>query len=80
MKELGLYEAKSTLSAVIAEVETTGRTVAITRHGRIVAEIHPHRPAPAPKRGFLKSAAFSIAADFDAPETGFEDFFGEESS
>ena len=75
MKEIGLYDAKSKLSALIAEVEASGETVMITRHGKIVAELHPHRPTALPKRGCLKSAGFFIAADFDESEAGFEDFF-----
>lgn len=77
MKEIGLYDIKTRLSAVIAELETSGEPVAITRHGRIVAELHPHQPDLAPRRGFLKSSTFRIAPDFDDAETGFEDFFSD---
>ena len=72
---------KSKLSAILAEVQTTGEPIAITRHGRIIAEVHAHRPVQVtPKRGCLKSAAFSISEDFDAEETGFEDFFGDSTA
>lgn len=77
MKEIGLYEAKSKLSALVAELEAHGEVVAITRHGRIVAELHPHRARPVPQRGCLKSPSFFISADFDDTESGFEDFFGD---
>ena len=77
MKEVGLYEAKATLSALIAELEATGEKVMLTRHGKIVAEIHPHRDSAAPRRGLLKSPGFSIAPDFNDSEMGFEDFFGD---
>ncbi|MES2996924.1 MAG: type II toxin-antitoxin system Phd/YefM family antitoxin [Verrucomicrobiota bacterium] len=80
MKMVGLYDAKSKLSALIAELETGKKPIAITRHGRIVAEIHPHQPGHLPQRGFLKSNDFHIAADFDEPETGFEDFFEKPTS
>ena len=80
MKEIGLYEAKSKFSALLAEVDASGQAVAITRHGRIIAEIHPHRASASPKRGCLKSAKFEIATDFNESESGFEDFFADASS
>ncbi|MCW1883224.1 type II toxin-antitoxin system Phd/YefM family antitoxin [Luteolibacter flavescens] len=75
MKEVGLYDAKTRLSALVAELESGGEPIAFTRHGKIVAELHPHRPAVAPKRGCLKSADFYISSRFDESEAGFEDFF-----
>ena len=77
MKEVGLYDAKTKLSALVAELENGGEPIALTRHGKIVAELRPHRPALAPKRGCLKSENFYISSSFDDSETGFEDFFGE---
>jgi len=77
MKRIGLYEAKTRLSALVAELEAGGEGVFLTRHGKVVAELRPHVALVSPKRGCLKSAAFAISDDFDAPELGFEDFFGE---
>jgi len=37
VKEVPLYEAKNGLSALIAEVESTGESVIITRHGKPAA-------------------------------------------
>lgn len=37
MKEIPLYDAKNGLSALIAEVEMTGESVIITRHGKPAA-------------------------------------------
>ena len=79
MKEVGLYDAKTKLSALVAELESGGEPIALTRHGKIVAELHPHRSSLAPKRGCLKSADFYISPSFDDPETGFEDFFDDAS-
>jgi prevent-host-death family protein len=49
MKEVGILEAKTRLSGLIAEVET-GEEVMITRHGkpvaRLVAAEVQRRPAP----------------------------------
>jgi antitoxin (DNA-binding transcriptional repressor) of toxin-antitoxin stability system len=75
MKEVGLYDAKTKLSALVAELESGGEPIALTRHGKVVAELHPHRPALAPKRGCLKSENFYISQNFDDSEVGFEDFF-----
>jgi antitoxin (DNA-binding transcriptional repressor) of toxin-antitoxin stability system len=79
MKKVGLYQAKTELSAIIAALEASGESVALTRHGVVVAEIHP--PAmKAPKRGCLKSKEFFVAEDFNETELGWEDFWGEGSS
>lgn len=75
MKEIGLYDAKTQLSALVTELEATGEPFLLTRHGKVVAEVRPYHGAVAPKRGCLKSANFYLAPDFDASETGFEDFF-----
>ena len=77
MKTVGLYDAKTKLSRLITEIEATGETVQLTRHGKVVAEISPPTPVSSPVRGSLKSANFTMADDFDASETGFEDFFND---
>jgi prevent-host-death family protein len=45
-RSVGAYEAKTHLSALLAEVEQ-GEEVEITKHGRVVARLVP--PAPAKK-------------------------------
>lgn len=77
MKSIGLYEAKTKLSALVAELEESGEMIQLTRHGKVVAELCPPSPVVTPVRGSLKSADFHIADDFDESESGFEDFFGE---
>ncbi|HIG81597.1 MAG TPA: type II toxin-antitoxin system Phd/YefM family antitoxin [Verrucomicrobiales bacterium] len=79
MKEVGLYEAKTQLSALVNSLGDSGEGIALTRHGKVVAELHPPS-GKAPKRGCLKSAKFRMAKDFDADALGFEDFFGEPSA
>jgi antitoxin (DNA-binding transcriptional repressor) of toxin-antitoxin stability system len=74
---IGLYNAKTKLSALVAEIEASGEKILLTRHGKIVAELCPTTPLKTPVRGCLKSASFVMAEDFDASETGFEDFFEE---
>ena len=41
MKEVGLYDAKNRLSALVQEVEETGAEILITRHGKPVARLSP---------------------------------------
>lgn len=41
MREVALFEAKNTLSALIAEVEETGQEIIITRHGAPAARLAP---------------------------------------
>lgn len=80
MKTIGLYEAKTRLSALVAEIETSGEKILLTRHGTVVAELCPPSPVATPARGCMKSASFFMADDFDATEAGFEDFFDDTKS
>lgn len=77
METVGLYDAKTKLSSLVTQVETTGKKIALTRHGKIVAELVPatHR---SPKSGCLKSAKFFISEDFDSSEDEFKDFWDNE--
>lgn len=53
MREVGVLEAKTHLSALLDAVERDGETVTITRHGRVVAKLSPAGDddiAPAPRR------------------------------
>lgn len=43
MKQLNVHEAKTRLSAVLAEIERTGEVFLICRNGKPVAELSPHR-------------------------------------
>lgn len=43
MKMVNIHEAKTRLSALLAEIEETGEKVIICRHGKPVAELLPHR-------------------------------------
>lgn len=67
MKQVGLAEAKATLSALLDRVEK-GETIVITRHHRAVAEL---RPLKAPVRGLrpwgLAKGEFVVPDDFNDP-------------
>ncbi len=56
MKQVGLYEAKTSLSSLVAEVESTGKAIALTKHGKVVAGLSPPTVA-APKAGMLVAKA-----------------------
>jgi len=43
MKIVNIHEAKTKLSALLAELETTGEKVLICRHGKPIADLVPHR-------------------------------------
>jgi prevent-host-death family protein len=43
MKIVNIHEAKTKLSALLAEMEETGEKVLICRHGKPVADLVPHR-------------------------------------
>ncbi len=51
MKEVGVLEAKTNLSALLAEVESTGEPVAITRHGKRIARLTPEGASDGGRRG-----------------------------
>ena len=78
MKEVGLCQAKTQLSALVAEVAATGEGIALPKHGAVVAEL-PTPANQAPKRGCLKSGKFRMASDFDSDALGFEDFWPTEA-
>lgn len=65
MKEVGLYEAKTKLSALVAEVEESGESIMLTRHGKAVAQISPPVQQIVRKAGCMASEDFFIADDFD---------------
>ena len=43
MKIVNVHEAKTRLSALLAEIEKTGERMLICRHGKPVADLVPHR-------------------------------------
>jgi len=47
VRTVGVLEAKTNLSALIDEVETSGEVIVITRHGKAVARLAPE---PADRR------------------------------
>lgn len=63
MREVGVLEAKTHFTSLIAEVERTGEEVIVTRHGKAAVRIVPMAGAStAPSRAKLRSVAESLLA------------------
>ena len=60
MKNVSTYEAKASLSRLIAEVERTGKPVTICRNNQPVVDIVPHRDVrdPLEQSPHLQGARF----------------------
>jgi len=72
--EIGAFEAKTKLSALLTQVEK-GRSFYITKHGRRIAEMKPVSPKrPLAKFGRGKGTVLYMAPDFDAPLDCFKDY------
>lgn len=72
VKDIGAFEAKTHLSALLEKVEH-GQVFRITRRGRPVAELRPL----ARKAGLQFGAdrgKITIRADFDAPLSDFDEY------
>jgi hypothetical protein len=65
MTSVSIYEAKSHLSQLIADVERTGDEVIIRRHNVPVAKLVPFRPVIAPRRLGGWEGLVTVAEDFD---------------
>jgi prevent-host-death family protein len=62
---VSIYEAKSHLSQLIAQVEQTGEEVVIRRHNVPVAKLVPFRPVVAPRVLGGWEGQVHIGPDFD---------------
>jgi prevent-host-death family protein len=65
MTSVSIYEAKSHLSQLIADVERTGDEVIIRRHNVPVAKLVPFRPVVAPRRLGGWEGLVTVAEDFE---------------
>jgi prevent-host-death family protein len=68
MRSVTVVEAKSRLSALLAEVEA-GEEIAVTRHGTVVARLVPDRPRVAADafRDFWADGDLDLRAPEDPP-------------
>ena len=68
MRRVGIFEAKTKLSALVAEIMAEGEVFQITKHGRAVAELRPPTAEPAqPRRGAARGTGYWMSDDFDDP-------------
>lgn len=49
MRSVGVLEAKTNLSALLDDVETTGEVIVITRHGKAIARLSPENAFTLPR-------------------------------
>ena len=63
---VGVHEAKTHLSRLIADVEA-GAEVEITRRGVVVARLVAPRSAPRPRQFGVDVGLWVVPDDFDAP-------------
>lgn len=59
MRSIGVLEAKTNFSSLLDEVQTSGETVVITRHGRPVARLTPET-----RRRRLSGAELAARSEF----------------
>jgi prevent-host-death family protein len=64
VKTITSTEAKTRLNALLAEVQRTGTSVTITRHGRPVAVLSPAKVEP---RTFGQLSGLVVPDTFDEP-------------
>ncbi|MAT46618.1 MAG: type II toxin-antitoxin system prevent-host-death family antitoxin [Verrucomicrobiaceae bacterium] len=68
VRRIGIFEAKTKLSALVAEIMSQGEVIQITKHGRAVAELRPpSAQTSSPLRGSASGSNFWMADDFDEP-------------
>ncbi len=66
MRTIKASEFKAKCLALMDEVERTGEPVLVTKNGRPVAELRPHRPAARKGLGMLKDK-LKITGDIMSP-------------
>lgn len=73
LREVGVFEAKSQLSA-LSELVAGGHGIFITKHGKRIAELRPvEAPRKKAKFGCAQGRGFQMAPNFDAPLDCFGD-------
>jgi prevent-host-death family protein len=80
MREVGILEAKTELSSLIAEVESTGEEIVLTRRGRPAARIVPITTRPVRTLEQRRKIARQVLTARDARSTvpGFDDLSWDE--
>lgn len=67
MPTIQASEFKAKCLALMDEVARSGESIVITKNGKPVAELHPHRPPRAPSPIGLHGGQISITGDIVSP-------------
>lgn len=73
LKEIGAFEAKTHLSAILDQVER-GATYVITKRGRPVAELRPAVSGRSLRFG-VDAGRIAISDDFETPLDDFREYW-----
>jgi prevent-host-death family protein len=77
MRQVNLYEAKTSLSALVDEA-AAGEEIIIAKNGKAKARlvaVEPPRERPPPNFGFWNHLGWTPPADFDDPDPEIEALF-----
>ena len=77
MKQVNLYEAKTSLSALVEEA-ANGEEIVIAKNGKALARLMPlgdSRPRPEPRFGTGAHLGWVMADNFDTWDQEMEDMF-----
>ncbi len=78
--EIGIFDAKTQLSKLIEQVQKTGESIVITKHGKPAATLSPAAAGLKPRvRGCGAGPGYFMAPDFDAPLEDFEEYMYSEA-
>jgi len=80
MKQVNLYEAKTSLSALVEEA-ASGEEIIIAKNGKARARLTalPPEPKRTPRYGFWEHLGWRLPDDFDDPDPEIEAlFYGED--
>jgi len=67
--EISVSEFKATCLEILREIESSGQSIVVTRHGRPVAEVHPPRPRRARSPIGIMKGRGTIQGDILSPAT-----------
>ena len=75
-QKINIHDAKTNLSAMLMQIEKTGRPVIICRNGKPIAELGPYKPRPEGFRSKVHPVMSQIKIDYDPVEDMPDDEWG----
>lgn len=76
IQKINIHDAKTNLSAVLMQIEKTGKTVVICRNGKPVAELSPYKPRKDGLRLKVHPVMGKIQIGYDPIEEMSDDEWG----